>query len=202
MRVAPGGGPPQPVLLVGGYPALSHVPASGESPGSTQLDYPRFRCPSVPKSLCVLSEKIQKQAIFTAFDPIEGRKGELTRIEAPLPNSWDISPDGNWLALGSGWRDGRIRLLSLTGQPARDISVDGWSNLQCVAWAADGKAVFATGWASKDPPLLHISLDGQVTLLHKGLFHIENPIPSPDGRYLAFGENTMESNVWVVGTPR
>ena len=195
MRVALGGGPPQPVLRVAGYPPLSRVAAAGTYGGTTLLDHPRFRCPSAPRSLCVLSEKIQNQVIFTAFDPVEGRKGELARIGAPLPDFWDLSPDGQWIALGWG---GRIRLLSLAGQPPRDISVDGWSNLQCVAWAADGKAVFATAWASKDAPLLRISLDGAVKLLHKGLFHTLNPVPSPDGRYLAFGENTMESNVWVV----
>ena len=58
--------------------------------------------------------------------------------------------------------------------------------------------MFATAWASKDAPLLRISLDGHVKLLHKGLFHTESPVPSPDGRHLAFGENMMESNVWVV----
>ncbi len=141
---------------------------------------------------------IWQEAIFTAFDPVEGRKGELARIGAPLPNSWDLSPDGRWIAFGWGGSPSRIRLLSLAGQPPRDISLDGWNNLQCVAWAAGGKSVFATTWASKDPPLLRISLDGEVKLLHNGLFHTENPVPSPDGRYLAFGENTMESNVWVV----
>ena len=198
MRVALRGGSPRLVLLVPGYPALSRVAAAGESPGTALVGLPRFRCPAAPQSLCVLSEKIQNQVIFTAFDPLEGRKGELARIGAPLADSWDLSPDGRWIALGPGSGGSRIRLLPLAGQPQRDISLDGWSNIQCVAWAADGKALFATSWASKDPPLLRISLDGEVKLLHKGLFHVEDPIPSPDGRYLAFGENTMESNVWVV----
>ncbi len=198
MRVAPGGGPPQLVLLVAGYPAPSRVAAAGTAPGATLLDHPRFRCPAAPQSLCVLSEQIQNQVIFTAFDPVEGRKSELARIDAPFPDSWDLSPNGHWIVLGWRWGGSRIRLLSLAGQPPRDISVNGWNNLQCVAWAADGNAVFATAWASKDPPLLRISLNGDVTLLHKGLLHVENPVPSPDGRYIAFGENTMESNVWVV----
>jgi Tol biopolymer transport system component len=201
MRVAPGGGPPQPVLLLPGYPALSRVAPAGESPGTTLLDPPRFRCSSAPQSLCVLSETIQDQVIFTAFDPVEGRKGELARIGAPLPDAWDLSPNGQWIAfVRSG--GSRIRLLSLAGQPPLDVSLDGWSDLRCVAWAADGNALFATAWASKDPPLLRISLNGEVELLHKGLFHVENPVPSPDGRYIAFGENTMESNVWVVQNPR
>ncbi|MCC6341194.1 MAG: PD40 domain-containing protein [Bryobacterales bacterium] len=201
MRVAAGGGPPRFVLGVAGYPARLLVATEGTYPGATLLGHPRFRCPSAPQSLCVLSEKIGNQAIFTAFDPVEGRKRELARIDAPLPDAWDLSPDGQWIVLSRRW-SGRIRLLSLTGLPSRDISLNDWLNIQCVAWAADGQAVFATAWASKEPPLLRISLDGEVTLMHKGLFHTENPVPSPDGRHIAFGEGTMESNVWVARSPR
>ncbi|MDE3168040.1 MAG: PD40 domain-containing protein [Acidobacteriota bacterium] len=198
MRVAVAGGPPQPVFAVAGYPAPSRVAPAGTAPGATLLGHPRFRCALSPHSPCVLSEVIQNHATFTAFDPIEGRKRELARIDAPLPDSWDLSPNGQWIVLGWRWGGSRIRLLSLAGRPPRDISLNGWSNIQCVAWAADGNAVFATAWASKEPPLLRISLAGEVILLHKGLLHTENPVPSPDGRYIAFGENTMESNVWVV----
>ncbi len=201
MRVAAGGGPPHFVLSVAGYPARSRVATEGTYPGATLLAHPRFRCPSTPQSPCVLSEKSGNQAIFTAFDPVEGRKRELARIDAPLPDAWDLSPNGQRIVL-SRRRSGRIRLMSLTGLPPRDISLNDWSNIQCVAWAADGKSVFATAWASKEPPLLRISLDGEVTLIHKGLFHTENPVPSADGRYIAFGENTMESNVWVAQSPR
>ncbi len=196
MRVAAGGGTAEQVLLVSGYPPPSRVAAAGTAPGAYVLDYPRFRCAST-RPFCVLSETIQNQVIFTAFDPVEGRKGELARISPPLPDSWDLSPDGEWIALVPFWSS-RVRLLSLAGRPPRDISVSGWTNLQCLAWAADGNALFATAWASKDPPLLRISLTGQVELLHKGLLHVANPVPSPDGRWVAFGENTMESNLWVV----
>ncbi|MCC6389398.1 MAG: PD40 domain-containing protein [Bryobacterales bacterium] len=202
MRVGVSGGQPHPVLGVAGYPVPSRMAATGTAPGATLLSHPRFRCPSAPRSLCVLSEKIQDQAIFTAFDPMEGRKRELARMDAPLPDSWDLSPDGQWIAVGWGMGSNRIRLLSLAGQPPRDISLIGWGNVQCVAWAADGHAVYATAWASKEPPLARISLDGEVTVLYKGLLHTESPVPSPDGRHIAFGENTMESNVWVVENPR
>jgi Tol biopolymer transport system component len=198
MRVAVGGGAPQSVIVIPGYPTRSRVAVAGTSPGDTLSTGPRFRCPSAPKSLCVLSERIGNHVIFTAFEPFGGRKRELARIDGPIPVSWDLSPDGQWIAFV--WRRGdtHIRLLSLAGQPSREISLGDWKNLQSVAWAADGKAVFVTGWASKNPPLLHVSLNGEITLLHNGLLHLEHPVPSPDGRYLAFGENTMESNVWLV----
>jgi len=43
-----------------------------------------------------------------------------------------------------------------------------------------------------------VPLDGETRLLYKGGYYVENPVPSPDGRYLAFGEVTLESNAWVI----
>ena len=76
-----------------------------------------------------------------------------------------------------------------------------WTNLTSVAWAADGKALFVTGYASKNPPLLRVSLDGKTQLLYTGRCYLEEPVPSPDGRYLAFGDESEDSNAWVVDSP-
>ena len=89
-------------------------------------------------------------------------------------------------------------MLPLAGQAPREISAGGRTHLEQAAWAPDGKALFVTGWASSGPPLLRVSLDGATHLLYKGRYYIENPVPSPDGRYLAFGEMTFESNAWVI----
>ena len=163
--------------------------------------HPRFRCPSVPQAPCVLSELVQRQVVFTAFDPVEGRKGELARIEIDpsICTFWDLSPDGRWIAFGKREEaSGRIRLLPLAGQAAREISAGGWTELENTAWAPDGKALFVTGRASNGSPLLRVSLDGETQLLYKAGYYLENPVPSPDGRYLAFGEMTLESNAWVI----
>ncbi len=196
MRVAVGGGPPQIVLRVAGYPGSARV----DPPDSlTAKGHPRFRCPSVPQSPCVLSELVQSQVVFTAFDPVEGRKGELARINVKGDDFWDLSPDGRWIATGQlSGTDGRIRLLPLAGQAPREIFVSDWSFLESVAWAADGKALFVTGFASKGTPLLRVSLDGKAQLLYRGSKYVESLVPSPDGRYLAFSDMTVESNAWVI----
>ncbi|MEK7406164.1 MAG: hypothetical protein AAB225_13750 [Acidobacteriota bacterium] len=201
MRVAVGGGPPETVLRVAGYPGPARVEPEGSSPALTVTGHPRFRCPAVPQSPCVLSEQAQNQVVFTAFDPVEGRKGELTRIDGDLssPAFWDLSPDGRWIAFATrAETSSRIRLLSLVGQGPHEISAGGWTQLQSVAWAADGKALFVTGWASKDPPLLRVSLEGKAQLLYKGHHRLENLVPSPDGRYLAFADMELEGNAWVI----
>ena len=78
----------------------------------------------------------------------------------------------------------------------------GWTRLQSVAWAVDGKALFVTGWTSKDPPLLRVSLEGKAQLLYKGHHRLEDLVPSPDGRYLAFADMELEGNAWVIENRR
>jgi len=200
MRVNVAGGPPEIVFRVAGYSGLGPVQAlaslSAEGP-------PTFRCPLSAHARCVLSEQVLDQLVFTAFDPVEGRKGELTRIAAASVDFWDLSPDGQWIALGkSAETNGHIRLVPLAGQAPREISAGDWTHLQSVAWAADGKSLFVSGFASKGGPLLHVSLEGKTLLLYRGNKYTENPSPSPNGRYLAWGEMVEEGNAWVVDMPR
>ncbi len=70
-------------------------------------------------------------------------------------------------------------------RPVR-ISVEGWVYLEGLAWTADGKALLATSYKPDGVRLLHV-LDGRVRVLYKARFFIENPVPSPNGRYLRFG---------------
>ena len=85
------------------------LPGFGASPAVPMAarGYPDFRCPSLAGSArpCVLSEVKDDQLVFFAFDPLQGKRGELARLEFG-PNSgyyntlfdtfWDLSPD--WLA--------------------------------------------------------------------------------------------------------
>jgi hypothetical protein len=38
-------------------------------------------------------------------------------------------------------------------------------------------------------------------MLYRGLKYVENPVASPDGRYLAFGEMTEDGNAWILDRP-
>jgi Tol biopolymer transport system component len=191
----------QMVFPITGYTGEAADEQFAKRPVPAAEGDPRFRCPSMPQSPCVLSEKLENQIVFTAFDPLQGRKAELARIDVDrsLPAFWDLSSDGRWIAVGTTEEtSGRIRLLPLSGQPGREISAGKWTNLTSMAWASDGKALFVTGWASKNPPLLRVSLDGKAQLLYSGRYYLEEPVPSPDGRYLAFGDVLEDSNAWVV----
>ena len=204
MRLATATGTNQMVFPIAGYTGEAADEQFAKRPIPAAEGNPRFRCPSAPQFPCVLSEKVENQIVFTAFDPLQGRKGELTRIdvERSSPAFWDLSSDGRWIAFGTtAESSGRIRLLSPAGQPAREISAGSWNNLTSVAWAADGKTLFVTGWASKNAPLLRVSLDGKTQLLYSGRYYLEDPVPSPDGRHLAFGDAAFEGNAWLIERP-
>ncbi|MBM3747874.1 MAG: hypothetical protein FJW34_18965, partial [Acidobacteria bacterium] len=165
-RIPVSGGQPEVVFSVAGYPGPARVPGDRRFTLGA-AGHPRFRCPSVPQAPCVLSELVQRQVVFTAFDPVAGRKRELARIgiDPSTYTFWDLSPDGRWIAFGTREEEsGRIRLLSLAGQAPREISAGGWTHLEFAAWAPDGKALFVTGWASNGPPLLRVPLDGETRL--------------------------------------
>jgi Tol biopolymer transport system component len=205
MRLAVAARTTEMLFPIVGYIGEAADEQASKRPVPSAEGNPRFRCPTVAESPCVLSEKVESQIVFSAFDPLQGRKRELARIEVgrSRPAFWDLSNDGRWIAFGTTEEtSGRIQLLSLTGESEQEISAGQWTNLNSVAWAADGKALFVTGWASKNPPLLRVSLDGKVQLLYSGTYYIEDPVPSPDGRYLAFGDVSEESNAWVVENPR
>jgi hypothetical protein len=48
--------------------------------------------------------------------------------------------------------------------------------------------------------LLHVTLAGKVKLLVRNRHRqwMVNPLPSPDGKYLAFQAQTWDSNVWML----
>lgn len=199
MRAGVRGEPEQTVFPVSGYSRRTRtdplVSVSAEG-------HPAFRCPLVSGAGCVLSEKFNDDVVFTAFDPVHGRRGEVLRFASSSFSFWDLSPDGRWIAMGRNDENtGRIQLVSLAGDSPRYVDAGGWTHLLSVAWASDGKALFVTAFASKGAPLLRVALDGGTRMLYRGLKYVENPVASPDGRYLAFGEMTMDGNAWLLDTP-
>ena len=201
VRIPVSGGPPESVFEVKGYPGSAQVPRERWLP--TARGYPDLRCPSLPGSLrpCIVSEVNQEQIVFSGFDPIQGRQGELARLDVdPADSFWDLSPDGSRIAFGkfevSG---GRIRILDLAGGEPRIIELRDWNNLISVGWSADGKSLFATNWSSLAGSILHVALNGEAHLLHTAAgMTLERPVPSPDGRYLIFGDVITTSNAWMV----
>ena len=213
MRVPVSGGVPETVLEVQGYPGSARIPRAIWLP--TSRGYPDFRCPSAAASArpCVLSEVKGDQLLFTAFDPLEGRRGELESLEfgtgrqhhsSDSGSFWDLSPDGRRIALGGCEpHGGHILILDLDSKEEKEVGVSDWSCFTSLAWSPRGKSLFVTNWASRGGSILRVALNGETLLLHHAVgMEIERPVPSPDGSFLAYGEVTTISNAWMVEPPK
>jgi hypothetical protein len=69
-----------------------------------------------------------------------------------------------------------------------------------VAWAADGKSLFAIGWRAPNQCVLQIDLNGRARVIlnesYGQLFH--DLLVSPDGQHLALSQQMLESNAWLL----
>jgi hypothetical protein len=100
--------------------------------------------------------------IIKAFDPFSGQQKELVRLVG-RPD-WALSPDGSFLAVLTGDRNGgEIRFIPLGGGPPRAFPIKGYKNLWTVDWAGNSKSVFTeAGWQTDLETLLRIDLSGHM----------------------------------------
>jgi DNA-binding winged helix-turn-helix (wHTH) protein/Tol biopolymer transport system component len=190
-------------------PRLMRIPVRGGVPQFV-LETPRpwwnFECAPTPASVCVILETTPDGKWFTvtAFDPLKGRGKVLRTIEkdpAVFFYGSGLSPDGSTFAISrTGEAEIRIRLLSLSVGPDREITVKGWPNLSGLGWSADGKGLYCGSVSPQSRTLLHVDLAGNASVL----WQLKGPggplwsIPSPDGRYLAIRGDIYNSDVWML----
>lgn len=183
---------PQPLMripLVGG---ASQLVASVKP--NTQI-----LCARPPSQLCAIAEPTDdhRQLFVTALDPVKGRGAALTQFDLdPREDGWflDLSPDGTQIAAIRGQAD-PIYLLSLRGEPVREVHVNGWTGLESLNWAADSNSLFVG--AGGDGTILHVDLRGNATVLQKQTLPFSVKA-APDGRHLAIPEHTMDRNLWMM----
>jgi Tol biopolymer transport system component len=196
MRVPVSGGAPEFVLDARGYPGSAKL--QHEMEPVTATGYPDFRCASGPGSPCVLAEADNNRIVFSRFDSESGAKRELTRVDISRDSVWDLSRDGSRLVIAARLSGSPIRILDLATGTERHQLLAGSPLVYSVSWASDGKSLFVATFLIKGGSLLRVFLDGRTQLLRQFSTWVENPIPSPDGRFLAFGEVSVNSNAWVL----
>jgi len=111
-----------------------------------------------------------------------------------------VSPEGLRIALASRneLRE-QVRILDFRVGAERNLSLPhGWRIYE-LGWTADGTALFAAA-RSTGYFIGRIELDGRTSvLLDRGRNQwLGYPHPSRDGRYLAFTQQTWESNAWLL----
>jgi Tol biopolymer transport system component len=181
MRAPIDGGPPQIVL---------------EAPAIVN-----FQCSRAPAAICAFSQLEPKEFVFSVFDPAIGKPHEVAKLEQTLDWNWGLSPDGTSIAAVTfGATDNRIRLLSLSGQPTRELVVKNWYGFRSVDWAADSKGLFvASNPAGSRQSLLYVDLAGNAhPIWQVNSIWSSWAVPSRNGKYVAIPASTVDSNVWMA----
>jgi serine/threonine protein kinase len=159
-----------------------------------------FACSRAPATICIYSLLSRTQMVFSVFDPVKGNPHEVARLQEEIGNmNSGLSPDGKILAITKSGEN-RIRLLSLSGEPDRELVLKNWNTFSSVDWAADSKGLFVTsnptGWRSS---LLHVDLKGNAHEVWQA--KSASPtwgIASRNGKYVAIPAPTTGSNVWMA----
>jgi eukaryotic-like serine/threonine-protein kinase len=191
------------ILVASRQGQLLKIPIAGGSPeGILKLKGPGWiQCAFSGSKICVLSEAVDKQLTFSIVDPIRGAIKELLKVETLGRDSavWSLSPEGSKIAVVE-YNSDVVRVVELQSSQTREIHpIPSQSNLQMSAWSSDGKSLFVTAFPSGGGRLLKMDLSGRSELL------LENPsgwigcpLPSPDGKHLAYTSVVTESNVSLL----
>jgi serine/threonine protein kinase/Tol biopolymer transport system component len=184
---------------------LMRLPITGGTPQIvlTAQSGARLSCARSPATLCVISERSSdnKQIVFSALDPLAGRRWELMRLDGPENGTylWDLSPDGTRIAFTRGG-DAPIEIVRLSGGPEGKLTPKGWTTTEILVWTADGKGLFISGLSHNLESLLRIDLDGRKYALWSSPSDlITVGAPSPDGLHLAITQTQRVSgNIWMI----
>jgi|HubBroStandDraft_6_1064221.scaffolds.fasta_scaffold00424_8 Tol biopolymer transport system component len=190
--------------------ALAHlmrVPVGGGSPEQvleTQADDATdFFCASHEGTACVISREDHGQLVFTSLDPVHGEGKELvrTKLGSSANLDWSVSRDASLISVsGSGQLAEQVRILDLRKGTERNIRIPkGWA-IWNQDWSVDATALFVTAQSKSGYFIARIGLDGKTNiLLDRGRNQwLGRPLQSPDGRYLAFSQQSFESNAWLI----
>ena len=157
-------------------------------------------------NLCVVAEEVAGKQILTTFDPLKGRGEKLPQSDYPDFRRGILSPQGRLIEkIKQGPEGLHIRVRSLTGGTVEEITFKNLtSEYHFQGWSLDGKAIYINDWPYfvLDFTALYAGLDGHIQVLWKrGTspgHSFDYPIPSPDGRHLAFTVVTFEMNAWML----
>ena len=156
--------------------------------------------------MCALAEVQAKQLVLSRLDPEEGRGSEIARVslgpgQINMTWAWALSFDSTKIAIVD--RSAQARMLYVADARVVSLPVRGekWGQLQTVGLSADGSLIFATAWSDGSNALISIDSLGNPQVLeqvHGSQAWLCCPVPSPNGRFLAFEKRTYENNVVML----
>ena len=160
----------------------------------------QVHCASSGTRICILSEMIGKQAVFSLIDPIRGRIGGVSKIDAAGELNWNLSPDGSKIAMAENLSD-EVKILDVRSKQIQVIhSKPQQKGLQFADWSADGKVLYLSEFpVNGEGKLLRMDANGNTRpLLSISNTWIGAPVTSPDGKHLAYVQGIEESNITLL----
>jgi len=166
--------------------------------GGTPLELARgdygYQCAVLPSASCILSEVKGKTLNFYPLDPKSGPATQpiktISNTNASdlnlYPESWSLSPDGQYIALVQGDDKGQVQIFNLRNDTVRRLDLITWTHLETVSWSPDGRTLYVTSFGSQGATLLSVSLNGNAKSLFQGHNWLCCPKVAPSGRLLAF----------------
>ncbi|HME01391.1 MAG TPA: protein kinase, partial [Terriglobia bacterium] len=191
----------------GTVPQLYRAPLSGRVPEAVfpmQGAYGFFWCTNRAANFCAYFSRAAdpRELILTAFDPHGGKGKELLRVPIELTGGYihSMSPDGSQVAIAKAdWNAVQVRFIPLQGEGTRAVTLDDYTNINSLIWAADSRSVFLGAFRAGFTHLLHVDLNGKVQVIWQQPAGSDlRGIASPDGRHLASGGLSGDANVWMI----
>lgn len=164
-----------------------------------------YACGYAPSSPCVIADlQPHGQLVFYRLDATKGKGDEIGRIQNYKSQNahWNISFRGNQVVVADPDQNA-VRVLSL-----EDHKVTSWpvhilptETVGSVGWVADSTQLLAILHSQSTIKLVYLDADGRVTNLYnvpakRGW--LTCPIPSPDGRFLAFTQRSYMSDLVLL----
>jgi eukaryotic-like serine/threonine-protein kinase len=185
---------------------LFRIPAEGGAPEQVPIGgaLDEFRCPLQGGSACVLREtESQKAFVYYALDPITGKGRELARTSwvPHIISDWTVAPDASAAALAiHDPGNPRIRIVPLNAGPRRpeqEVAVKAFGMLSGISWSADGKGWYVAADTETGTLIFYVDRQGESHVLRDTPLSTWG-VPSPDGNKLAFVDQAVDSNVWML----
>ncbi len=154
-----------------------------------------FHCPFASGSSCLMDKFEGDQLVFYKLDPIHGKGNEVARTKMDHEPIWVPSPDGRRIAVSEDAN--LVRILDLPSGTEHEVPLQG--SIWHVEWTADSTALILA-LQTKGYFIARVDLDGKTTiLLDRGRSQwLSLATPSPDGRRLAFSQQTFDSTCWLL----
>ena len=179
---------------------LMRMPMNGGSPTVVLPGQFSYRCASQAR-ICVLSEVAKNQVVFSLLDPVKGRGRDLAHADPDSADSgWSLSSDGKSIAFLTGSDLSQIHIINTADGSAHSLELKDWS-LRTISWAPDNQHLYMSALLGSSVTISLVSLDGKfrkLVELRLGQGWLSNPMPSPDGHYLAYSLRTFDMNVSLL----